>query len=193
MSRKSFSLFPLLLLLAALPAASQDAATEPRAVNEPRAVTGPVLSSFGPVFPVDEPEFTLRDGHVYRVVFDVGEAPAAANVVNAKIETVARFLNLHARAGVARENMEVALVLHGAASRAALQNAPYRERFGEDNPDLALLTALDEAGVEIYLCGQTAAHRGLAKAELAEPVKLALSAMTVLVTLQNEGWALIAF
>ena len=57
----------------------------------------------------------------------------------------------------------------------------------------ALLAALDEAGVEIYLCGQTAVHRGLPPDELAPQVQLALSAMTVLVTLQAEGYALIAF
>lgn len=172
---------------------AQESAPAPPEEAPPRAVTGPVISAFGPVYPIAEPGFPARPDHVYRVVFDVGDTPAAANARNAKIETVARFLNLHARAGVPPENMQLALVLHGAAGRATLQNAPYRERFGVDNPDLALLEALHEAGVEIYLCGQTAAHRGLATEELAPPVELALSAMTVLATLQNEGFALIAF
>lgn len=153
---------------------------------------GPVINSFGPVFPVNDPDFPTRVDTVHRAVFDVGAAPAN-DVVNSKIETLARFLNMHAQAGVESQKMKLALVLHGEAGRAALTNDAYRERHGVDNPDLPLLQALHESGAEIYLCGQTAAYRGFSKAELAKPVDLALSAMTVLVSLQSEGYALIAF
>ncbi len=50
-------------------------------------------------------------------------------------------------------------------------------------PDLPLIEALAAVGVEVYLCGQSAAHRGFARDDLAPDVRLALSAMTVLVAL----------
>jgi len=52
---------------------------------------------------------------------------------------------------------------------------------------------LNEAGVKIFLCGQTAAYRGFATEELHPAVTMALSAMTAHVRLQSEGFTLIPF
>lgn len=172
------------------------------AVGEPRsasgqtlgqATTGPVIDGFGAVYDVSAVEFEPPAHHEYRAVFDVGVGEDDPAMVNRRIETLARFLNMHGRSGVPLEAMKLAIVLHGTAGVNALQHAEYRERFGVDNPNLPLLAALDEAGVEIYLCGQTAMHRGLPPDRLAPQVRMALSAMTVLVALQADGYALIAF
>ena len=56
-----------------------------------------------------------------------------------------------------------------------------------------LLEELSRAGVRVVLCGQTAASRGLPRDGLARPVEVALSAMTALVLLQDEGYRLIPF
>lgn len=154
--------------------------------------TGPVIEGFGPVFAVPDADFAPKDAQ-YRLVFDVAEGAPNPEDVNRRIVTLARFLNMHAQAGVPRENMHLALVLHGSAGKDALDNAGFRERFGVDNPNLPLLEALSAAGVEILLCGQTAYSRGLPKSELAKPVQLALSAMTALATYQADGYGLIAF
>ncbi len=176
----------LLLGVAGLPgrAAAQ-------AIGTPR--TGPVIEDFGPVFDVPSLDMPASPESVYRVVFDVAAAADKPEQVNRYIETLARFLNMHARAGVPRENLQLALVVHGPAGKDLLDAAAYRKRFGVDNPNAPLLEALAAAGVRIYLCGQTAMSRGLPKEELAPPVKMALSAMTALVALQDEGYRLIAF
>lgn len=177
------------VFLAALPVPAAVAGqTRPLAPSR----TGPVIQEFGPVYqvPTDLPTPIDRD---YRVVFDVASAPEADDVVNPRIETLARFLNMHGEVGVPPERMHLALVLHGNAGKSALHHAAYRERFGTDNANLALVAALKAAGVKVILCGQTASHRGFAKEDLAEPVELALSAMTALVMLQDDGYRLIAF
>lgn len=154
---------------------------------------GPVIEGFGAVYAVDAPDYGTPTDHVYRVVFDVSDSPQAPDALNPRIDTLARFLNMHGQAGVPLANMQLALVLHGAAGKDALHHDAYRARFGTDNPNLPLLEALHGAGVAVYLCGQTAAHRGYPDGDLAEPVRLALSAMTVLVTLQAQGYQLVAF
>lgn len=159
--------------------------------SRPEAKAGPVVPRFGAVYAVDEPDFPVD--RVYKVVFDVKKAPEDPAAIDRGIETLARFLNMHAQSGVPAENMKLALVLHSTSGRAALSDDAYRARHGVANPNLPLLEDLRKAGVEIYLCGQTAAYRGFAKDELAEPVELALSAMTFLVTLQADGYQLIAF
>jgi intracellular sulfur oxidation DsrE/DsrF family protein len=100
---------------------------------------------------------------------------------------------MHARAGFPKNKVHAALVLHGAASEAALSAEAYRDRHGAPNPNLQLLSELRAAGVQIFLCGQSAAHRGIAHDDLSADVDLALSAMTVLVQLQSSGYSLIAF
>ena len=160
---------------------------------EPGARTGPVIEGFGPTFTIPNPDFRTPVDDTFRVVFDVGRSSEPPGQVNPRIETVARFLNMHARAGVDAERIHLALVIHGEASRDVLNETAYRGRFDFANSNLALLDELRESGVEIILCGQTAMHRGIVRGDLAEGVQLALSAMTALTVLQNDGYALIAF
>lgn len=157
------------------------------------AATGPVIEDYGPVYEVEAPDFATPRERETRAVFDVARSPDPPDRLNPSIVTVARFLNLHARAGVPREHLGAALVLHGGAGKDALSHAAYRKRFGTENPNLELIARLRDAGVRVILCGQTARSRGFDRAELQEPVELALSAMTALIALQQDGYALIAF
>lgn len=176
----------LLLLLSSIPSSLSAQALGP-------SRTGPVIAGFGPVYEVEGPDFPTDTEAVYRIVFEVAEGAASPEMLNARIETLARFLNMHAQAGVPRENMKLALVLHGTAGKDALDQEGYRRRFGVDNPNRPLLAALADFGVRVILCGQTQMHRGLERDELAPFVDVALSAMTALVSLTSEGYSLIAF
>jgi len=159
----------------------------------PQATYGPVFEDYGPVYyngPVDLATPLDRD---YKALFEIAEAPDEPDASGSAIETAARFLNMHAQAGVPRERLGAAIVLHGAAARFALSNAAYRERYQVDNPELPLIEALRAAGVRITVCGQSAAARGYAKEELAAPIELALSAMTAVKLLQDEGYQIVSF
>jgi intracellular sulfur oxidation DsrE/DsrF family protein len=152
---------------------------------------GPVIEEFGPVYYVpDEPLDVSPDTH-WKVVFDVAGVPEEQDVLNHRIETVARFLNMHARAGIDPDRIEVAIVFHGRATRAILNQVAFERRYGRANPDRELLDALTDAGVSVYVCGQSAAAYGFDPAELVGDAKLSLSAMTALVRLQSDGYALI--
>jgi intracellular sulfur oxidation DsrE/DsrF family protein len=158
-----------------------------------QARTGPAIPGFGPVYSVDEPTFTTDIDAQYRIVFEVAQGAESPDQLNSRIETLARFLNMHAQVGVPRENMKLALVLHGTAGKDALGHDGYRRRYGIDNPNAALLDALGDFGVRVILCGQTQMHRGLERAELVPSVEVALSAMTAIASLASEGYQLIAF
>lgn len=162
-------------------------------VEADSASTGPVIDKFGPVYDVPRPGYVTPVDLPYRAVFDVAPSPEAADQLNPRIESLARFLNMHVRAGVKTEQIKLALVVHGAAGKDMLSSTAYKTRFGVENPNAALLAALKANGVRIILCGQTAAHRGFDLGELAPGVELALSAMTALVALQSDGYRLISF
>ncbi len=101
---------------------------------------------------------------------------------------VARFMNMHGKNGVPLEDLDVAVVMHGRALFAAFNDEAYEELHGVNNPSRDLLQSLADAGVKFYACGQSLGFRGLDKSVLAEPVKVGLSAMTMLVTLQADGY-----
>ncbi|WP_050915869.1 DsrE family protein [Gillisia marina] len=102
---------------------------------------------------------------------------------------------MHREAGVPAENIKVALVIHGAASTEILKSEFYQEKFPEitTNPNAELISQLASHGVQVILCGQTAAYRNITKSEALPEVQISLSAMTALVQLQNQGYRLINF
>jgi intracellular sulfur oxidation DsrE/DsrF family protein len=169
------------LVSIAVPAVTSAQALGPRSA-------GPAIGTFGAVYTVERPSFPTPEDMTYRVAFEVAQGAEEPDQVNPRIDTLARFLNMHAQAGVPRENMKLALVLHGTAGKDALGNEGYRRRYGIDNPNAALVQALHAFGVRVVLCGQTQMHRGLRRAELAPGVEVALSAMTALAALQSRGY-----
>ena len=155
--------------------------------------TGPVIKAYGPVYDVPEGSWNLKKDTHYKVSMDVSATGDFSSDLNRRIESAARFLNLHARNGIDPKNIEFAIVVHGSAAKDLLKDNAYEARFDEPNPNTAMLTALHNADVKIYLCGQTAAHRGFTADEFNPAVSLALSAMTAHVRLQSEGYTLIPF
>lgn len=159
----------------------------PAHAAEPLA--GPYIDSGGPAFAVKDRDVPLPADHHYRVVFEATEYPGETSEVNRELTVVARFLNMHGQNGVPLDKMDIAVVMHGQALLAAMKNDTYRELTGNDNPNLQLLQSLADAGVRFYACGQSLGFRQLDKNVLIDPVKVGLSAMTMLVTLQHEGYA----
>ena len=56
-------------------------------------------------------------------------------------------------------------------------------------PDL--IGRLHDAGVDLYVCGQSMTFGGIEKQELAQSAKVARSAMTMLTVLQSKDYALL--
>ena len=75
---------------------------------------GTVVPDYGKVAMIDG--VTLPADTEMKVAFDIGEA-GPDDAISRRLETPARFLNMHAAAGVDPENLHVALVVHGAAGR----------------------------------------------------------------------------
>lgn len=150
------------------------------------ATPGPIVHSGGAVFPVT-PDFETPLDIDYRVAFDVSVGGDTERM-STSLNTVARYLNMHARAGVPRDRLDAAVVVHGTAVMDVLSPDAYRARTGGANPNQALLQELLDAGTRVIVCGQSAASRGFAASELADGVELALSAMTAFVALQREGY-----
>lgn len=165
-----------------------------RAAAQPAGPSkGPVIADFGPAYTVPNPGLATPMLQELKIRFDVSRTSGDPKTVSPALETAARFLNMHAKAGVSPERLKVAIVVHGDASADVLTNDAYKKRHGVENPNVPLLVALKQAGVRIYLCGQSAGSRGIVAADVAPPAQLALSAMTAHLVLNNEGYVLNPF
>jgi len=161
--------------------------------QQPISQSGNVIPEFGRTYEVPNPDFKTDTELEFKAVFDVSKAPEDKSKRNPYIETIARFLNMHEKAGVPVKNLHVRMAMHGQASYGLLTNEAYKEKFGVDNPNIKLLETIDKAGVDIILCVQTAGARNIPKDRRLPLTKTALSAMTILIQSQGEGYRLIAF
>ena len=106
------------------------------------------------------------------------------------VERVARTVNLYVNAGVPLQHLKFVAVAHGAATSIALDEAHYREQYGTANPNLPVIEELRKAGVDIAVCGQAVAEHHYAYEWIDSRVTLALSALTTIMDLQQQGYAL---
>ncbi len=153
--------------------------------------SGPLIPAYGKVAAVPGSQ-SIPPEAVFKVSFDVAKQ-AAAGELNRALVSGARFLNMHAAAGVKPDNMQLAFVIHGSAVHDVSVAEHYKARTGEKNANAALIDALQKHGVAIYVCGQSAAYHGVKRDELLPGVELALSAMTAHALLQNDGYTLNPF
>jgi len=131
--------------------------------------------------------------HVYKVIFDTTRAAAKPELPADGILFAATDLSALRGQGVAPLNTRFALIFHGRAIDAILDNAHYRAKFGIDNPNLPLLSGLKKAGAEILVCGQSLAATRIDPASLSPDVTVASEAFIVLITYQNDGYAVLQF
>lgn len=159
--------------------------------NEP--MMGPVVSDYGPVLMPPAGFYGLDSDTHYKVSIDIGSTADFPGDRNYKLTSVARFLNMYAQQGIAPENIDFAVIVHGMAANDLLSDEAYEARFNDPNPNTQLLDQLHGAGVKIYLCAQTVAFRNIEWDEIRPEVVVALSAMGAHVRLQHEGFTLIPF
>lgn len=154
--------------------------------------SGPVIMEFGKTAPIDS-DMPLTKKMKLKVSFDVAAA-GEPGAINKKLDSLARFLNMHVEAGVLLKNIDVALVVHGGASKDLARDEYYAAQYnGASNANAPLIQALVDNGVEIYICGQSAVYYDIDKTDLLPGVKMALSAMTVHALLQQDNYTLNPF
>jgi len=154
---------------------------------------GPILNNFGKVFQIENPDLLLKKDKEYKVIFDIYTDRSKGEKVNPLINTVARYLNMHAQQGISKENMKVIVVMHGAATNNVLSDTAYQKQFHTKNPNSSIIYALKETNVELFVCGQSYLAHGFELNDKSPNIKVALSALTALVEYQSEGYQLITF
>ncbi|GLR15940.1 DsrE family protein [Portibacter lacus] len=142
-------------------------------------IEGPVIFGYGATYEIEDPDFEIDADQEYKVIFDLYQKNSNPEKINTSLNTIARFINMHANLGVDVSDMKIVAVVHGSASSDIMDDEFHNEKYDVDNPNADLISKLQKAGVEFYLCGQTMHVRNLDRDQILEGVNVALSAMTV--------------
>ena len=147
-----------------------------------------LLKSMANYTPVKNLTFPVPAGDVYKAVWDISAGTEKPTDIDPRFKSVASFLVMAEEAGVPRANIKLAMVVHGNSAKNLLQNDAYKAMTGADNPNIPLLEALNAAGVQIIICGQSIPNRKLPGDKLLPFVKVSLSASIAHVTLHSQGY-----
>ncbi len=153
----------------------------------------PVIKNFGSVYDVSNATEKPDPKMKYKILVDITDAADKPDSLNAYLEAAATLYNLHAVGGVPAKNIDMVVVLHKMATYSIFTNERFQKKYKTDNPNLALITALSDAGVRFFVCGQTMLKAKVAENEIAPEVKVATSALTTLTTYQLKGYSFINF
>ncbi len=175
-----------IIAVVAAAALGAEASAQPEAFR-----TGPVISEFGPAADIEGGSPIPSDA-TFRVSFDVAEA-AKPGDLNRSLVSGARFLNMHARAGVSADAVDLAFIVHGESVHDVTEDGHYEGKYSVKNANAALISELLSHGVRIEVCGQSAAARGVDAKDLLPGVTMSLSAMTSHALLQQQGYTLNPF
>ena len=126
----------------------------------------------------------------YKVVFADGQSAKDPGDVNPMLPTIATYVNTLGKYGVPAEHRHIVIMFHQRSPDIdiVMANDAYKERYNRDNPNIALIHALKQAGVDIRVCGQGLLVRKIDPKQVNPDVQIDLWAMTTLVNLQLKGF-----
>jgi intracellular sulfur oxidation DsrE/DsrF family protein len=153
----------------------------------------PLVKEYGGIYEVPE-AIERPDGSLeYFVLVDMTTAPENNVEVSRFVDNIARMMNLHGLAGVSKDRLHVKVVVHGGAIATVMNNEEYKKRYEVDNPNIPVYKALEAAGAEILVCGQSLRARNLKKENLYDGINVALSALTTVTTYAPKGYTVLKF
>jgi intracellular sulfur oxidation DsrE/DsrF family protein len=154
----------------------------------------PIVKGFGGIYEIDNIVEQLEAGKKVKIVVELVSGNETPEEHSFWVNNIARLMNLHGIEGVSQANLEVKVIVHGPAVFDLLSHGNYFEKYRiPKNPNIAVWEALDEAGADIIVCGQSLIARDLGRNEIWENTQVATSALTTITKNVADGFVLIKF
>jgi intracellular sulfur oxidation DsrE/DsrF family protein len=152
----------------------------------------PEIDTYGGVFQIPEAEQLVDPNKKHKIVFDItAAAKNPTKDMNPGFESVARLINLYGLAGVKKENLELAVVIHFEATPTILSDESFMTEYKEKNPNTEVINKLGENGVKFYVCGQSLRMRKLVDYKKNSHIRVAYGALLALSHFQSQGYSLL--
>ncbi len=153
--------------------------------------TTPAVDGYGKIHYDADTAFKPVVGLSNKVVFQITKSEGDIKRPNLGLERVARVVNLYIASGIPADDLHFVVSVTGDATPAMLDNAHFQQFYKADNPNLALIGALNKLGVKVSVCDQSVAFHHFPKEWIDKSVIHALSSPTTVSTLENQGYALL--
>ncbi|HEV2538291.1 MAG TPA: DsrE family protein [Frateuria sp.] len=150
----------------------------------------PAVAGYGKVHPRPDAAVQPDPAVDYRIfvrVTDDGKHPRES--LHA-LDRLARLVNLMAVSKVPASHVHIVALLDGEAALASATDDVYH-RFTKvaKNPNLPIVHALHQAGVDLLVCGQALAMEKLPDSAVVPDVTVSLSALTDTVVYEQKGYS----
>jgi hypothetical protein len=125
----------------------------------------------------------------YKIVFDIGKAAPKIDDVNPGLTVISRYFNTLAKGGVPADHRKFVVLFHQKGTEIAFTNSVFKVRNdGHDNPNVALLHSMKQAGIDFRVCGQGVLAAKVEPSAILPDVQVDQWAMTTITTLQLRGY-----
>jgi intracellular sulfur oxidation DsrE/DsrF family protein len=180
------AVWALALVLPWQPARAGEAAGKPPSFDW---VT-PVIAGYGKVHPRPDAAVQPDPAVDYRVFVRVTDDGKHPRELMHSLDRLARLVNLMSVAKVPPSHVHIVALLDGEAALASATDDMYR-RYTKvaKNPNLPLIHALRQAGVDLLVCGQALAMEKLPDSAVVPDVTVTLSALTDVVVYGQKGYS----
>lgn len=125
----------------------------------------------------------------YKIAVDVYDSFRDSTRVIRPLREVARSFNLNVANGVPKRKLDMAVVVHGEAIYAFLNDEAYQRVYGVPNPNLEAIRIMKKEGIEFYICGQVLSFWDVPFEYISKEIDITLSAKTALITLDQRGYS----
>ena len=129
----------------------------------------------------------------YKIVFDIAKGSPKIDDVNPGLTIISRYFNTLAKGGVPADRRKFVVVFHQEGTELALNNSAYKAlKDGHDNPNIAMIHSMKQAGIDFRVCGQGVLSRKFDMATINPEIQIDQWALTTITTLQLRGYVRVA-
>lgn len=152
----------------------------------------PVIADYGRVYPRPDAAVQPDPTVDYKVFVQVTGDQKHPREALPALDRLARLVNLMALSKVPSSHVHIVALLDGEAALAAATDTTYKQLTKvAKNPNLPLVHALKQAGVQMLVCGQAMAEHNLPDSAVVPDVTVTLSALTDFVVYGQKGYSFI--
>jgi intracellular sulfur oxidation DsrE/DsrF family protein len=148
----------------------------------------PIIKDYGKVFEipfaVENPDPKIN----YKIAIEVGEKMESDSTVDRELDVIARLYNALIYGGVPRNHIRIAVVIYHTASWITLDDSSFRKKYGKENPNTKAIDEISDAGIDLFICGQSLMAAKIDPNHVNPKVKIVLSRLTKMSTLEMQGY-----
>jgi intracellular sulfur oxidation DsrE/DsrF family protein len=155
--------------------------------------SSPIIQEADGFFVIPQAQMQPNKNHIYQAIYDATNASEDPTQILPALNMAGSELNALAVSQIPLSNAKFVVIFHGAAIYGILDNASYKKKYGVDNPNLKVLSKFKQAGTQLFVCGQNLLSEKIDLTTVSPDVIIASDALIVLMTFQNNGYALMSY